>query len=146
MLKHYIKIAFRNLFRQKRLALINILGLSIGLACFSLFSLYTVNEFSYDRFNANASCIYRVYDWWSFSDRQGSEPSSATPLGPAMKQDLSGVEDFVRIKPTGDKLIRIGNRIHTIDVSFADPQLFSIFTFPLITGKYCHSIGITPET
>ena len=135
MLKHYIKIAFRNLFRQKRLALINILGLSIGLACFSLFSLYTVNEFSYDRFNANASRIYRVYDWWSFSDRQGSEPSSATPLGPTMKQDLSGVEDFVRIKPTGDKLIRIGNRIHTIDVSFADPQLFSIFTFPLITGN-----------
>ncbi len=135
MLKHYIKISFRNLVRQKRLTLINILGLSIGLACFSLFSLYTVNEFSFDRFNAKASRIYRVYDWWSFSDRQGSEPSSATPLGPAMKQDLSDVENFVRIKPTGEKLIRIGNQIHRINVSFADPQLFSIFTFPLITGN-----------
>ena len=135
MLKHYIKIAFRNLFRQKRLALINILGLSIGLACFSLFSLFTVNEFSFDRFNAKASRIYRVYDWWSFSDRQGSEPSSATPLGPAMKQDLAEVEDFVRINSAGEKLVRTGNQINRIKVSFADPQLFSIFTFPLIEGN-----------
>ncbi len=135
MLKHYVKIAFRNLLRQKRLALINISGLSIGLACFALFSLYTVNEFSYDRFNTNASRIYRVYDWWSFSDRQGSEPSSATPLGPAMKQDMADVENFVRINSAGEKLIRVGNQIHRINVSFADPQLFSIFTFPLITGN-----------
>ncbi len=135
MLKHYIKIAFRNLVRQKRLALINILGLSIGLACFSLFSLYTVNEFSYDQFNTKASRIYRVYDWWSFSDRQGSEPSSATPLGPAMKQDLAEVEDFVRINSAGEKLVRTGNQINRIKVSFADPQLFSIFTFPLIAGN-----------
>ncbi len=135
MIRHYIKIAIRNLARQKVLALINILGLSIGLACFSLFLLYTVNEFSFDRFNTKASRIYRVYDWWSFSDREGSEPSSATPLGPAMKLDLADIEDFVRIKPAGEKLIRIGNQIHRINVSYADPQLFSIFSFPLIAGN-----------
>jgi putative ABC transport system permease protein len=135
MLKHYFKISLRNLLRQKMLALINILGLSIGLACFSLFLLYTVNEFSFDRFNTKATRIYRVYDWWSFSDHEGSEPSSATPLGPAMKQDLSDVEDFVRINSAGEKLIRIGNQIHRIKVSFADPQLFSVFTFPLIAGN-----------
>ncbi len=135
MIRHYIKIAIRNLARQKALALINILGLSIGLACFSLFLLYTVNEFSFDRFHANASRIYRVYDWWAYSDREGSEPSSATPLGPAMKQDLSDVADFVRINSSGKRLIRVGNRIQRIDVSFADPQLFSVFTFPLIEGN-----------
>lgn len=135
MIRHYIKIAWRNLARQKGLAFINILGLSIGLACFSLFLLYTVNEFSFDRFHANASRIYRVYDWWAYSDREGSEPSSATPLGPAMKQDLADVADFVRISPGGEKLIRVDNQVQRIQVSFADPQLFSVFTFPLIEGN-----------
>lgn len=135
MIKYYIKIALRNLARQKALALINILGLSIGLACFSLFLLYTVHELSFDRFHAQASHIYRVYDWWSFSDREGSEPSSATPLGPAMKQDLHDVESFVRIKPDGEKLIRVGNQVHRINVSYADPQVFSVFTFPLLEGN-----------
>ena len=74
MIGHYIKIAWRNLIRQKALALINILGLSIGLACFCLFLLYAVNEFGFDRFHANASRIYRVYNWWNYSDRQGMEP------------------------------------------------------------------------
>ncbi len=135
MVKHYIKIAIRNMVRQKALTFINVLGLSIGLACFSLFLLYTVNEFSFDRFHSKASRIYRVYDWWAYTDREGSEPSSATPLGPAMKQDLSDVEDFVRIKPEGERTVRIGNQIHRINLTFADPQVFSVFTFPLIQGN-----------
>jgi len=135
MIRHYIKIALRNLAHQKGLTVIKTLGLSIGLACFSLFLLYTVNEFSYDRFHANASQIYRVYDWWDFGDRAGSEPSSSTPLGPAMKQDLSDVSDFVRINSSGDKIIRVNNQIQHLQVSFADPQIFSVFTFPLIEGN-----------
>ena len=63
MIKHYFKIALRNLGRQKILSFINISGLSIGLACFSLFLLYAVNEFNFDRFNKNADDIYRVYRW-----------------------------------------------------------------------------------
>ncbi|MBK6285406.1 MAG: ABC transporter permease [Draconibacterium sp.] len=135
MIRHYLKIAWRNLQRQKVLTLINISGLSIGLACFSLFLLYAVNEFSYDRFHAKAENIYRVYDWWDYTDRQGSEPSSAMPLGPAMKQDFPDVEDFVRIGAGGNKMVRIGNNVQQINMTFADPQIFSVFTFPLISGN-----------
>jgi putative ABC transport system permease protein len=120
---------------QKGLTAIKTLGLSIGLACFSLFLLYTVNEFSYDRFHTNARQIYRVYDWWDFGDRAGTEPSSSTPLGPAMKQDLPDVADYVRIKPDGEKIVRVGNQVQSLQVSFADPQLLSVFTFPLIKGN-----------
>ncbi|HEX5654556.1 MAG TPA: hypothetical protein VFX58_15875, partial [Chitinophagaceae bacterium] len=63
MIKHYFKIALRNLGRQKILSVINISGLSIGLACFSLFLLYAVNEFNFDRFHANAGSVYRLYRW-----------------------------------------------------------------------------------
>ena len=62
MIKHYLKIAFRNLVKQKGLAFINIAGLSIGLACFSLFLLYAINEFSFDRFHKNAKNIHRHRD------------------------------------------------------------------------------------
>src|ERR1700761_4638284 len=68
MLKHYIRIAIRNLARQKVLTFINISGLSLGLACFSLILLFAVNEFSYDRFRANAAHIFRVDEVFTRDD------------------------------------------------------------------------------
>src|ERR1017187_9004493 len=98
MLKHYFRIATRNLAKQKVLTFINISGLSIGLACFSLFLLYAVHEFSYDRSHVHAAQIYRVNEWYTMEGRPpGGESSLPTPLGPAMKQDLPDVEDYVRI-------------------------------------------------
>ncbi len=138
MLMHYFKIAARNLARQKLLALINVLGLSIGLACFSLFLLYAVNEFSFDRFHKNASTVYRVNVWREAMN--GREPGGGTylpmPLGPAMKQDFPDVENFVRIKEGGqESFVRADNKVTLVDVSFADPQLFSIFSFKLAAGN-----------
>src|ERR1700704_1924947 len=105
MLKHYFKIAIRNLTKQKGLTIINILGLSIGLACFVLFLLYSVNEFSFDRFHKNSKNIYRVYLWMEAMN--GNEAGGMTyhpiPLGPAMKQDLPDVENYVRIKESWDE-------------------------------------------
>lgn len=139
MIKHYFKIAVRNLARQKALSFINIAGLAIGIACFSLFLLYAVNEFSFDRFHKNAAQIFRVYNWWDYKGkepRSGSEPASTTPLGPALKQDLPEVEDYVRIQ--GDwstHLVRTGDKLFDIKVSFADPQLFTVFSFPFLYGN-----------
>jgi putative ABC transport system permease protein len=134
MLRHYLKLSFRNLERQKLSTLINILGLSIGVACFSLFVLYAVHEFNYDRFHAQAPNIYRVYDWWKFPGREGSEYSSATPIGPAMKNDLADVKDFVRFLGGGKPFVRVDGKLHSANVLFADPQVLSVFTFPLIAG------------
>ena len=95
---HYIKIALRNLATQKTLAFINVAGLSIGLACFSLFLLYSVNELSFDRFHKNADNIYRVYEWTE--GRPGTDAHGDAglymPLGPAMKHDFPDVENYVR--------------------------------------------------
>ena len=138
MIRHYIKIGLRSLSRQKGLSFINIAGLSIGLACFALFLLYAVNELSFDRMHTNASSIYRVYDWWAFQGkepRSGIEPSSATPIGPAMKQDLPEVQEFVRIQHAGNRLARIEGKMQNVRMGFADPQLFTVFTFPVLYGN-----------
>lgn len=155
MIKHYVKVALRNLEKQKTLAFINIFGLSVGLTCFILFLLYAVNEFSYDRFHKNAGTIYRVYDWWAYQGkeaREGSEPSGNTPVGPAMKKDFPDVVNFVRTQGGGEHYVQTGSdNVHRIDVSFADPQFFSAFTFPLINStnndplKELNDVVITKE-
>jgi putative ABC transport system permease protein len=137
MLKHYFKIAVRNLGRQKILSVINISGLSIGLACFSLFLLYAVNEFNFDRFHKNANNIFRVYRW---SDALNGQEASGdvympSPLGPALKADLPDVADFVRIRDGwGESFIKVEGVVRRMEITYADPSIFSVFTFPLKFG------------
>jgi putative ABC transport system permease protein len=138
MLRNYLKIAWRNLVKQKALAFINIAGLAVGLACFSLFLLYAVNEFSFDRFHANASSLYRVY--LNVEAMNGEEKFAASylpiPLGPALKTDIQGVKDFVRIKESGtENFVRADNGISRVKITFADPQFFSVFTFKMLRGN-----------
>src|SRR5207249_11899772 len=136
MFKNYFKTALRNLSRQKVLAFINIFGLSTGIACFILLLLYSVNEFSFDRFHKNHKDIFRVYEWTK--GRDGSDQGSTIlpmPLGPALKKDFPDVINFVRMKQFGDEtFMRIDNEIQRIHISFADPSFFSFFTFPLKYG------------
>src|SRR5579863_6544051 len=97
MLKNYFKITLRYLQKQKIFSLINIAGLSIGIACFSLLLLFVINEFSFDKFHKNASVIFRPYvtnntlggspdfDNTDYLNYSGSEP---VQLGEAMKKIL----------------------------------------------------------
>ena len=155
MLKQYFKIALRNLLKQKGLATINILGLSIGIACFSLFLLYAVNEFNYDRFHKNGDHIYRVY---RATEAMGDEKAEADvylpmPLGPAFKQDIPDVVDYVRLSEGWrPNFIKIDDQISKLQVSFADPNFFTMFSFPLVKGnpssvlRDLKSMVITEET
>lgn len=137
MILHYVKIALRNLSRQKILAFINVFGLSVGIACFSLFLLYAVNEFSYDQFHKNGNSIYRVIDWSAGDkDREpGGDASSYTPVGPSMKNDLPDIENFVRFMGGGEHFVKLDNKVSRSRVSFADPQLLNVFSFKLIAGN-----------
>jgi len=155
MFKNYLKTAWRNLAKQKGLALINILGLSIGMACFILFLLYSVNELNFDTFHANNKNIYRVTRWVAAMEGDDERLSSymPMPLGPAMKQDLAGVEEYVRIQdPWGDSFVKIDGEVTREGIAFADPQFFKVFSFPLIQGnpntalKDLHSLVLTQKT
>jgi putative ABC transport system permease protein len=135
MIKHYIRIAFRNLAQQKVLTGINIFGLSIGIACFSLFLLYTVHEFSYDRFHTNAARIYRIVEWWEGEGREpGGSGSVCTPVSVAMKKDFPDVEYAVRLKDNSC-LARANNNVFHTSITFADKDFFNVFSFPLLYGN-----------
>ncbi len=154
MIKHYFKIAIRNLGRQKILSFINVSGLSIGLACFSLFLLYAVNEFSFDRFHKNADNVYRVYRHIvpMNGEEASSDPFLPSPLGPAMKADIPEVTEFVRFRDGwGESFIKVNGEVRRMAVCYADPSFFSVFTFPLKYGttngalKELQNIVVTKE-
>lgn len=143
MLRSYLKIAFRNLQKQKGFAFINVAGLAVGIACFSLLILFVTNERSFDRFHKNAPNIYRLYTEWApiFSER---EPTQFTdfggptdqPIGEAMRQDIPDVENTARLElPWGESLVRAGSKVMRAEVGFAEGSLFEIFDFPLKYGS-----------
>ncbi|HSZ33870.1 MAG TPA: ABC transporter permease [Puia sp.] len=143
MILHYIKIALRNLSRQKVLSFINVFGLSVGIACFSLFLLYSINELNYDNFHKNGNNIYRVIGWFA-GDKDhepGGDASSYTPLGPAMKKDMPGIENYTRFQEGwGEHFVKVDGKVTRSSMSFADPQFPNIFSFNFIAGKPSYAL------
>lgn len=141
MIRNYFKIALRNLQKQKIFAFINVFGLSAGIACFSLLLLYSVHEFSFDKFHKNANDIYRAYVHEGIPSSDGinayTDYSGPTPetMGEAMKKDLPDVMSFVRVQlPWGENLVQTGNKTLRAEVGFTDQSLFTVFNFPLKYG------------
>lgn len=136
MLRNYLTIAVRNLWKQRGYAFINIIGLSVGLAFCVLIFLYVHHEWTYDRFHANADRIYRVHRATFSPDGslRGTDPYLPMPLGPAMQADFPEVEAYVRFRQ-GRHFVRTGTDAVEEEILFADPAVFDVFTFPLQRGN-----------
>jgi putative ABC transport system permease protein len=137
MFKNYLKIAWRNLLKNKTFSFVNIIGLASGLACFILIALYVVDELSYDRFNEKAGRIYRIHGDIVFGGNPLHLAVASDPMGSALKKDYPQVEEYVRFfNSSGSKLIKKGDQfINESNVVHADSTLFEVFTLPLIAGN-----------
>lgn len=136
MIQNYLKIAWRNLFRNKVYSFINIAGLSIGLAAAMLIMLYTKDEVSYDRFHANSQNIYRVTTQWINPDGSVKQGDGTTGYfqGPKFKEGVPEIQSYLRLR-SDFRNIRQGTEIKGYGVLETDPNFFSVFTFPLISGN-----------
>ncbi|HSZ86278.1 MAG TPA: ABC transporter permease [Puia sp.] len=136
MFKNYIKIAWRNLLRNKTFSIINIVGLAMGLSCFLLISLYVLDELSYDKFNPNADRIYRINSDVRFGGTELNSALSSDVHGQMMKKDYPQVEQYTRIyNSSGSKLIKKGNSyINEQKTAHVDSTFFEVFPFPVIAG------------
>ena len=134
MLRNYIKIALRNLFRNKLYSSINLLGLAIGMAACLMIFLWVQDELSYDRFHQNAGRIYRVERSYNFRDMHGQAPVTSGPYGPAMIRDYPEIENFVRLD-IGELSVKDHRNIFRKKrLIFADNSVFEIFNFRLEAG------------
>lgn len=136
MFSNYIKIGLRNLSKQRSYTIINIIGLTIGIASFLLIMIYVQSELNYDRHIKKRHSIYRAVEI-QHAQGVGDQHVAITmgPLGPAMKNELPEVIDFVRIWPWGDVPIEYeGIQIKQEGVIYADPSIFNFFDIELISG------------
>lgn len=134
MLQNYLKIAYRNLLRNKLFSFINIFGLATGMACCLLIVLYVVDEFSYDRFHDKGNRIVRVIMEYSFGDESGETAHTGTKVAPAFSRDFPEVEQAVRVYDA-KTIVKYQDKLFEEKAFFyADSTFFRIFSFPLLQG------------
>jgi putative ABC transport system permease protein len=138
MLKSYLRIAFRNLKKQKVFSVINLFGLTTGLACFLLIALYLFDELTYDAFHKNASSIYRVVETkTSVEGKEKKVVSVAANISEAAKSQLPEVVDAARFSMIGRSNISNEENVNVFyePLFLADASFFRVFDFPLLYGS-----------
>src|ERR1043166_221105 len=136
MIKNYVKTAWRNLWKNKTFSLINIAGLSIGMAACLLILQYVSFELSFDQFNKNASDIYRVYnDRYQNGKLIQNGTITYSAIGKAMQNDFPEIINHTRVVPLGASIITYDNKkIGEQDLLAADEAFLSMFDYPLLSG------------
>src|SRR5688572_13131776 len=139
MLRNYFKIAFRNLTRTKVYSFINIFGLSLGVACCLLLSLYVHDEFGYDRHHQRLGDLYRIDTQFESGiigfDKIGSV---SPPITMTLKDELPQIEAAARVVPSfsGENLIQFeNNKFYESDAYVADSTLFDVLTYEFKEGN-----------
>jgi len=139
MIKNYIKIAWRNLKRNKAYAFISVIGLALGITCGILIFTLISYHLSFDNFHKNPDRIYRLYTEWH-DDGIGRSQGVPQPLGKTFRNDFALAEQTARVISFHDNLISFteGNQVKKFNeedgVAFTEPGFFNILNFPLLKG------------
>ncbi|HEY2728035.1 MAG TPA: ABC transporter permease, partial [Parafilimonas sp.] len=139
MFKTNLKIAWRNLVKDKQFTILNVLGLSAGLACALLIFLWVSDEMSYDKFFANDDRLYKLFEQRSngAGDVAYSEESSGR-LSDAVKISTPEVEYAAAVAPPGwfpQNTLSANDKNIKANGQYAEKDYFNIFSFPLIDGN-----------
>lgn len=136
MLTNYLKIAFRQLGRQKLHNTINIAGLAIGLAVTFIISLFVQQELSYDKFHEKKDRLYLVPMTWKFGTSIVPVFYSTSGVGPLMKDLFSKeIVQYTRVQPMSMTFRSEQGPVEEKKILAADSTFFELFTFPLISGN-----------
>jgi len=140
LLSNYLRIGLRKIKRQKVYSLINIVGLSFGLACCAVIILYVKNELSYDAFHKNADRIFRVAVHRINIVGEHWFVATPAPLGPELKRSYPQVEQAVRVVPPYENashvlVVKGEKRYFENRIWFADEDIFALFHMPFIQGN-----------
>ena len=140
MIKNYLKIALRNLYRNKAYTSINVWGLALGLTCGILIFSLVKYHLSFDNFHANSNRIYRFVTE-QHRDEISYRPNVPNPFGKVFRDDYTFGEKVARIATFGPEMITIqsGNKIYKYKeengVAFTESEFFDIFNYTLLHGN-----------
>jgi len=135
MFKNYVLIALRNINRQRGYSFINLAGLALGMACCILIMVWVEDEVGTNRFHEKADSLYVVRTTQHYGSNTVTGTGSVPALGPALAAELPEVLGAGRIvNGQGSYLLENGARQFREPVQMADPGIFELFSFPLVSG------------
>jgi putative ABC transport system permease protein len=153
MLANYIKVSYRNLIKYKTYTLINIFGLSVGIASVLFIAIYVIDELQYDKFNKNLEQTYRIGVKGKITGENLNQAVTAPPMAAAIINNIPGALYVTRLARFGEWLVRYNSiRYNETEFLFADSSFFEVFSFPLVAGnkktalKKPFSVVLTVET
>jgi putative ABC transport system permease protein len=134
MFKNYLKIALRNIRKHKGYSFINIGGLAIGVAACLLLFLWVQDELSFDRYHEKVNQIFRVSSQYEAEGKVRRFAKTSAPVGPALVSEFPEIEKAVRFG-RNEFVASYQNKRFVEQVYFTDPEVFDVFTFPLVKGN-----------
>jgi len=136
MFKNYLKIALRNMRKNKVYTIINICGLAIGVACCLMVFLYVADELNFDKYHVDNSRIYRIATRETSPTNINEAATTCAAFARALKDNYTQVEKLARILPVSDGVVKNGdNYFYERNRVYTDSDLFSILTIPFIMGN-----------
>ncbi|MEP5612321.1 MAG: FtsX-like permease family protein [Cyclobacteriaceae bacterium] len=138
MFRNNLRIAIRSLLKTKSISAINILGLAIGISSFIMMIAYVFGELSYDQFNSKAERIFRVTYSYETRGTNRAVPRVAFPLKQRLLENYPEVEKIARFYQNrmDATTLKAGENLFTEEkIFFADPEVFDVFDFPLLSGN-----------
>ena len=135
MLKSYILIALRRLAREKIYVFINILGLSLGIACCFVLGLYLRSELTYDQHHSKHERIFRLVDEITTAGKVDAAAVTSQAIGPLLTREYPELGEFVRFQRTGRTMLRRDDtEFFWEGIFLADPNVFDVFDHDIIYG------------
>jgi len=136
MITNYLKIAFRNITRHKGFSFINILGLTLGIACALLIFMWVYDEITYDRFHNQIDSIYRVEQDQFYDGEAYHVNVTPYPSGEGWKMEVPEIEDAIRFAYTGNLLLKYEEKsFFESGITAVDSTIFSVFSFDPNCGR-----------
>ncbi len=134
MIKNYIKIAWRNLRKNKGYSALNIGGLALGMAAALLILIWVQNEMSFDQFHSKKDRLYVAGNQDIFDGEPHTWFSTPKPLGPVLRNEFPEIARTSRFSPTGSVLMTVGEQKLKAGGYFVDSVYLQLFDFPLLYG------------
>ncbi len=153
MVLNYLRIAFRNLKKDKISSIINIVGLAVGITCFLLLVLFILDDLSYDKDYPNADRLYRAYVKLKLGENESIGSKTCGPLGPTLLRDFPEVETYARMGYFGNQIFKYKDKsFREWSIYWVDSTFFEIFQLEFLSGDpktaltKPNTIVITEET
>jgi len=135
MLRNLIKHSLSSFKRQRAYIIINILGLSIGIACSLLIAIFVINEASYDKFNTKKDRIFRLILNGKIGGQEITGCSTPAVMGPTMAKEFPEIEDCLRMSGWGPTVVEYNKQVFTEEhMVEADSSFFNFFSIPVLKG------------